>query len=324
MVQWGNTRYGFYPFGEPKGTAGYTGGTEYATYRKDETGLHYAVNRYYESSLGRFVTPDPYMASGGVGEPGSWNRYAYVEGDPVNFYDPSGLDACAVQYGMPCFAVTGTGRLPGGFGGGGGGGGGPEHAQLMAPPDFQIDHSGGGSYVQNSPIVVDGMEFINPSNDDPHQQVINTLLDQIRDTIDQDCSNWLLGNSSYANIGAYLDTLTNNTLIGHAVINDIQNPGTVTNAVTGSGAGGFAIVVNRNGAVFNASAPRSAGSQFNAQIAAINPRSQRQGVFILIHEFAHSLGASGFRPDRGNPNNGRLNNDDVWRNCNRMIGRARN
>jgi hypothetical protein len=50
MVQWGNMRYGFYPFGER---------------------LHYAVNRYYESSLGRFVTPDPYMASGGVGEPGS-------------------------------------------------------------------------------------------------------------------------------------------------------------------------------------------------------------------------------------------------------------
>jgi RHS repeat-associated protein len=68
MVQWGNTRYGFYPFGEPKGTAGYAGGAEYATYRKDETGLHYAVNRYYNSQQGRFVTPDPYLASGGAGE----------------------------------------------------------------------------------------------------------------------------------------------------------------------------------------------------------------------------------------------------------------
>jgi len=42
-------------------------------------------------STGRFLTADPYRASGGAADPGSWNRYAYVEGDPVNSYDPSGL-----------------------------------------------------------------------------------------------------------------------------------------------------------------------------------------------------------------------------------------
>ncbi|MBX9602273.1 MAG: hypothetical protein K2X35_14795, partial [Bryobacteraceae bacterium] len=39
----------------------------------------------------RFATPDPYQASGGPADPGSWNRYAYVGGDPVNNTDPEGL-----------------------------------------------------------------------------------------------------------------------------------------------------------------------------------------------------------------------------------------
>ena len=57
----------------------------------------------------RFLTPDPYMASGGPADPGSWNRYVYVQWDPVNFYDPSGNNMA-----MP-------GPEPEGGGGGGGG-----------------------------------------------------------------------------------------------------------------------------------------------------------------------------------------------------------
>jgi hypothetical protein len=41
--------------------------------------------------VGRYLTPDPYRASGGPAAPQTWNRYAYVEGDPVNFNDPEGL-----------------------------------------------------------------------------------------------------------------------------------------------------------------------------------------------------------------------------------------
>ena len=42
--------------------------------------------------MGRFNSPDP---SRGVHrtDPGSWNKYAYVQGDPVNFYDHRGLTA---------------------------------------------------------------------------------------------------------------------------------------------------------------------------------------------------------------------------------------
>ena len=47
--------------------------------------------RYYASTYGRFNTADPYGASGGPSDPGSWNRYSYVEGDPINHLDRQGL-----------------------------------------------------------------------------------------------------------------------------------------------------------------------------------------------------------------------------------------
>jgi hypothetical protein len=46
------------------------------------------------------MTADPYRASGGAEDPQSWNRYSYVQGDPLNFSDPSGLLAEA-EWGIP-------------------------------------------------------------------------------------------------------------------------------------------------------------------------------------------------------------------------------
>jgi RHS repeat-associated protein len=54
-------------------------------------GLDYADRRWYAQGQGRFLTSDPYQASGGPGDPASWNRYSYVQGDPNNYADPSGL-----------------------------------------------------------------------------------------------------------------------------------------------------------------------------------------------------------------------------------------
>jgi RHS repeat-associated protein len=62
------------------------------TYNRDSfTGLDYADQRFYAASYGRFNTPDPYKASGSAGDPNSWNRYAYVAGDPTNHTDRRGL-----------------------------------------------------------------------------------------------------------------------------------------------------------------------------------------------------------------------------------------
>ncbi len=105
-TQWGNTNSftwlqpdrlssnaRHHPYGEERGTSS----TEYkfATYQREASGLDYALNRYYSSVYGRFLSSDPYRASGGPSDPGSWNRYAYVQGDPMNKFDPEGLATCS-------------------------------------------------------------------------------------------------------------------------------------------------------------------------------------------------------------------------------------
>jgi RHS repeat-associated protein len=52
----------------------------------------YAMNRYYAPQWGRFTIPDPYQASAQLANPQSWNRYSYVENDPVNHNDSTGLN----------------------------------------------------------------------------------------------------------------------------------------------------------------------------------------------------------------------------------------
>lgn len=47
--------------------------------------------RKYDSSSGRWTTTDPYGGSMNVADPQSFNRYTYVNNDPVNRQDPTGL-----------------------------------------------------------------------------------------------------------------------------------------------------------------------------------------------------------------------------------------
>ncbi|MFN8526492.1 MAG: RHS repeat-associated core domain-containing protein [Chloroflexota bacterium] len=53
------------------------------------TGLVYLRARYYDPTLGRFLSKDPFH--GFATRPQSHHRYAYVENSPANAIDPSGL-----------------------------------------------------------------------------------------------------------------------------------------------------------------------------------------------------------------------------------------
>ena len=103
----------FYPWGETRGSMNPQDNWSYATYWRDSiSGLDYANNRYYSNAFGRFTTPDPYTNSGRLTDPQSWNRYAYTRGDPVNRYDPSGMDDCDSDF---CDDVWGWGDPFDGF-----------------------------------------------------------------------------------------------------------------------------------------------------------------------------------------------------------------
>jgi hypothetical protein len=72
-----------------------------------------AVLREYERAV---FSADPFVSATAVRNPTrGWNRYAYVEGDPGNYWDPSGL--CAAMAGTDvCFEATAVAQAPSGGG----------------------------------------------------------------------------------------------------------------------------------------------------------------------------------------------------------------
>jgi RHS repeat-associated protein len=80
---------------------------KFATYTRDSyTGLDYADQRFYASTYGRFNTADPYAGSAKPNSPGSWNRYSYTLGDPINGNDPTGQDGFTLAVGQNGTTIT--------------------------------------------------------------------------------------------------------------------------------------------------------------------------------------------------------------------------
>ena len=57
------------------------------------TGLYYDYQRWYDPSIGRFISQDP--LAGRLSDPQSLNPYIYVENLPTVLTDPSGMDDCS-------------------------------------------------------------------------------------------------------------------------------------------------------------------------------------------------------------------------------------
>jgi RHS repeat-associated protein len=82
----------FYPFGGERVITFSSGNTYKFTgkERDTESGLDYMEARYYGSSMGRFMSPDP--LGGHLEDPQTLNRYVYAGNNPLRFSDPTGLD----------------------------------------------------------------------------------------------------------------------------------------------------------------------------------------------------------------------------------------
>jgi RHS repeat-associated protein len=61
--------------------------------RDSESGLDNFGKRYDSSSIGRFMTPDAFYKDSHVGDPQSWNEYAYARNNPLRYVDPTGENA---------------------------------------------------------------------------------------------------------------------------------------------------------------------------------------------------------------------------------------
>jgi RHS repeat-associated protein len=85
--------YAFDSFGNQIESSGTTTNSFQYTGREfdAETGLYYYHARYYNPSIGRFISEDPINFDGGI------NFYAYVGNSPTNFIDPFGLAQCTYQ-----------------------------------------------------------------------------------------------------------------------------------------------------------------------------------------------------------------------------------
>ena len=86
---WGETRY---TSGTLPTRYTYTGQYTYATASANDFGLIYYGARFYDNSLGRWAQPDSIIpASQGVQ---GWDRFAFVNNNPIRYIDPTGHKAC--------------------------------------------------------------------------------------------------------------------------------------------------------------------------------------------------------------------------------------
>jgi RHS repeat-associated protein len=84
------------PFGDSLNCIGPTFTTEHhftGKERDQESGNDYFGARYYASTMGHFLSPDPkVMTARHVANPQKWNKYAYVINNPLMRFDPDGMD----------------------------------------------------------------------------------------------------------------------------------------------------------------------------------------------------------------------------------------
>ena len=98
-------RLRYSPYGDKRGSTGSVAGDRTYTGQVDDmtvTGLMFYNARYYDPVARNFVSPDTIIP-----DPAStlgWNRYAYVNNNPINYSDPSGH--CPPN--APCYGETYT------------------------------------------------------------------------------------------------------------------------------------------------------------------------------------------------------------------------
>jgi RHS repeat-associated protein len=330
----------FFPYGQERPSATTNGTEKFATYFRDsETGLDYAQNRYHSAGDGRFLSPDPYQASGGPSDPGSWNRYAYTRGDPLNRFDRSGLQ----DDELPSVVRTRIDVIESGGSVGGGiafPGGDEPIVCLPGPGCMPLSmacslYGNDGGYGYGCPGDAGAIETETAGGSAPtsvsNVQAFATnpwsnVASAIKGT---KCEAWLQGaldKSIYSNNGQTVNTfLTANDQIAPATATATFADGTAQATFGNALAPGYLILIRDGGFYFNAM-PGSALPSYNyqQQIGGINGGSDRAKAFLLLHELSHLLGL--IKPDAttANSSNSGGNNDTIWSHCGKELSGFKN
>jgi hypothetical protein len=239
--------------------------------------------------------------SGGLTHPQGWNRYSYVANDPVNYYDPRGL-----QQDVPTFTVTVFGVAPSFLMYGGGGGGHSEEMEVVwdlpevweGPDVWQAGGNRGGFllYVRNP--RKDGEDYLKVQD-----AFVRTMA-----VLDQDCEAFL--SSGGVNVRSYVSDLFAHDLV--AVADFDPSKGAFTGSHGTNLPEGFAAMVfNTTGAFF-----KSGMRVNNGEIESGTAKAQ---VFIILHELGHALSAPGFRPDLNDPSASKSNDNLIDSKCKKTL-----
>jgi RHS repeat-associated protein len=267
--------FGQLPFGDSWYETGTADKWKFTSYERDtESGLDYAMHRYYSSGYGHFQTPDLLMGS--IANPQSLNRYAYVTNDPANMADPLGLLMVNVP-GNP------------GAGGIGGSIGDPWDAhwncelfRIMCPDpglgpvgDGRGGTGGGGGGGANKD------KDIKPWDPGLRKMIWDLLMGT------NDCASWL--DNGDKGSAAELMRVVPITLANENEEQPLSNPADATTTANPKGS----IDVDRWGRFYSDSGNGLLiGDRYSA--GSIGAR-----MVILLHELGHKLNPKGFQVDVG-------------------------
>ncbi|WP_394766593.1 RHS repeat-associated core domain-containing protein [uncultured Paludibaculum sp.] len=311
VVKNGTEALSYYPYGEQRTGNANADREKFATYSRDAvSGLDYAQNRYYSPQFGRFTTADPYRASGGPADPQSWNRYAYVENDPVNFGDPQGLQRRAPI----CYWQNNIGWEAGwyftgfqsniceewGSEGGGGGRGGP------------LEWGGGGGASSNT-IKKGKLNLYNVTKSGAKSDQAAQAFKNLKDNLakDSDCMNWLAGGTRGAKVVSpeLLDDI--GTRIGVASRIELSGNNTPGIAAVALPSQAYDIVLNGEGAFFY-------GGDIPGLSAHLSSSSNAGNIFVLLHELSHVVGGL-INDDDNDSTVNAANNSVIWQHCQKTV-----